>query len=291
MNRVSRLMALIFMDQMMNNVRRFLWMSAAVAAMSCCVADEAPKAPEKEESPAQSAIRELAKECVFRPAAEAGGSLDPFVLGPEPLLKYGDPTRDIGSSALWVWMDGEVPAIFQKIEVNVHQGSNNKWTWCFANAGSRKLECAWPKARPGLVTVDEVMTSEIPKSPLVKESAPTSALAFTARQLSRKFTARDGDDELRLLPRPLMQFQSDGQGIPYGAVFGFATGTNPSVLLIVQAEKKGQDVKWTYRPLHMTALTVELEYDGEKLWQEAGQPQNEVSTWGYFFSFREASIK
>ena len=268
-----------------------LRLSMAVAAMSCFAADETSKTPEKEVSPAQVAIRNLAKQCVFQPVAGAEGPGKPFVLHTDPLLKYGDPTRDIGSSALWVWMDGEVPAMFQKIEVNVHQGSNDKWTWCFANASSQKLECAWPEVRRGSVTVNEVPTGEIPESPKVKENAPASAMALTARQLSRKFTARDGDDELRLLPRPLLEFNAEKQNIPYGAVFGFATGTNPSIVLIIQAEKKNGEVVWTYRPMHMTALTVELEYDGQKIWQEDGQPPNAVATWGYYFSFREASIK
>jgi hypothetical protein len=35
----------------------------------------------------------------------------------------------------------------------------------------------------------------------------------------------------------------------------------------IKAEKKNGEVVWTYRPLHMTALTVELEYDGKKVWQ------------------------
>ena len=273
--------------------KTLLWMSVAIGAMSCCVADEAVKTPEikKEESPAQLAIRDLAKQCVFRPVASSEGPGEPFVLHPEPLLKYGDPTRDIGSSALWVWMDGEVPAMFQKIEVNVHQGSNDKWTWCFANASSQKLECAWPEVRRGSITVNEVPTGEIPESPKVKENAPGSAMALAARQLSRKFTARDGDDELRLLPRPLLEFKAEKQNIPYGAVFGFATGTNPSIVVIIQAEKKNGEVVWTYRPLHMTSVTVELEYDGKKIWQEDGQQPNAVSTWGYYFSFREASIK
>jgi hypothetical protein len=273
--------------------KAMLWMTVAIAAMPCCVADETAKTPEteKEESPAQVAIRNLAKQCVFRPVAGDDGPGEPFVLHPEPLLKYGDPTRDIGSSALWVWMDGEVPAMFQKIEVNVHQGSNDKWTWCFANASSQKLECAWPEVRRGTITVNEVPTGKVPESPKVKEDAPASAWALTARQLSRKFTARDGDDELRLLPRPLLEFKAEKQNIPYGAVFGFATGTNPSIVVIIQAEKKNGEVVWTYRPLHMTSVTVELEYDGKKIWQEDGQPPNAVSTWGYYFSFREASIK
>lgn len=271
--------------------RSLLWMSVMVAGMINCEADETSEVPAKVESPAQAAIEKMAKQCVFQPVATTGKKTSPFVLHPEPLLKYGDPTRDIGSSALWVWMDGEVPIMFQMIEVNVHQGSNNKWTWCFANASSQKLQCAWPEIRPGRLTVNEVMAVEIPESPKTKVSAPASALALTARQLSRKFTARDGDDELRLLPRPLLEFKAEAEDIPYGAVFGFATGTNPSLLLFVQGEKNDQEVIWTYRPVHMTALTVELEYDGKKIWEEAGQPPNEVSTWGYYFSFREASIK
>ena len=76
-----------------------------------------------------------------------------------------------------------------------------------------------------------------------------------------------------------------------GAVFGFATGTNPSLAVIIQAEEKEGEMVWTYRPVHMTSYPVELEYDGKQIWQDAGQAPNAVSTWGYYFSFREASIK
>ena len=274
--------------------KTLLWMSVSVAVIPYGVAaDEAAKVPEKEkeESPAEIAIRKLAKQCVFRPAAGAEGPGEPFVVHPEPLLKYTDATQDIGASALWVWMDGEVPAMFQKIEVNVHQGSNDKWTWCFANGSSQKVECGWPEVRRGTITVNEVPTTEIPESPIVKEDAPATALALTARQLSRKFTARDTEDELRVLPRPLLEFKSEKQNIPYGAVFGFAAGTNPSIVLIIQVEKKDGKTVWTYRPIHMTGYKVEMEYDGKKIWEEESQSPNAVSTWGYYFSFREASIK
>lgn len=289
----------------MNLRRRVLWIAALMACAgyltpyavgndetpasnaSASDADETPDA--KVESPAQTAMAQMAKQCVFQPVAQEGKERDPLILRPDPLIRYGDATRDIGSSALWVWMDDEIPAMFQKIEVNTHQGSNNKWTWCFANSSSEKIQCSWPEVRKVSPTVEPVMAHAVPGIPEIK--ATPAAMALAARQLSRQFTARDGKDELRLMPRPLMEFASEKREIPYGAVFGFATGTNPSMLLILQVEMGDKGQRWVYRPVHMTSWNVVLDYDGKTVWQEAGQQAHDVSSWGYYFSFREASIK
>jgi len=252
-------------------------------------ADEESGEDSKKASLAQIAIRGLAEQCVFEPVIEAGKESTPFKLRSEPLLRYGDPTRDIGNSAVWVWMDQDVPAMFQKIEVNVHQGSNDKWTWCFANGSSQKVKCGWPQVKRQAVEADFVPLKPVPGNPEVK--ANSGALAFTARQLSRQFTAKDEKDELRLLPRPLLEFQSDEKDIRYGAVYAMATGTNPSMLLILQTEKTDTGERWVFRGVHTTAYRVDLQFDGKTVWEDPPQSPSEVSTWGYFFTSRPGNIK
>ncbi len=265
------------------------------AADKTAVVDSEPQADKssgddsKQASPAQIAIRKLAEQCVFEPVTKAAQETTPFELRNEPLLRYGDSAQDIGTSALWVWMDDGIPAMFQKIEVNVYQGSNDKWTWCFANGSSQKVKCGWPQVKRQGVEADFVPLKPVPGNPEVKASS--NALAFTARQLSRQFAARDEVDVLRLLPRPLLEFNSEQKGISYGAVFAMATGTNPSMLLILQTEKTDDGERWMFRPVHMTSWSVVLEHDGKTICKDPGQKSSQVSTWGYFFTSRPGNIK
>ena len=253
------------------------------------VDESGAKGNDEDESSARIHIKKMAEQCVFAFAEEPEGESAPFKLHEEPLLRYGDPARDIGASELWTWMDEDVPAMFQKIEVNVHQGSNDKWTWCFSNGSSQKVTCGWPSVRTQTVTVDPVALQPVPGNPEVKTNP--AALALSARQISRKFTSRGGTNELRLMPRPLMEFKSEKKGISYGAVFGMASGTNPSMLLVLHSEKTDSGERWVFRGVHLTADSVVLEFDGKKVWEEQEQSPSNVSTWGYYFSFRDAHIK
>jgi hypothetical protein len=258
---------------------------AATASQSDEPKDAAKADGVKSDSPALKAMRELAGKCSFQViGADSKPALE---VRKEPLLKYTDEAIDVAASTLWVWMDGEIPALFQKIEVN-NRGGGSMWTYCFANANSSPVECGWSEGRKTVVTAEPVLTSPVPGNPEVKETP--AALSFTARQISRQFSASDGT-ELRLMPRPLMEFKAEKQNVPYGAVFAYATGTNPSMLLILQIEETPAGKRWMYRPVHMTAVELTLNHDGKSAWKGAPQKPNEVSTWGYFFTFRNAAIK
>ena len=242
---------------------------------------------EKPDSPALKAMRELAGKCSFQMNMADDESKAALEIRKEPLLKYTDEAIDVAASTLWVWMDGEIPAFFQKIEVN-NRGGGSMWTYCFANANSNPVECGWSEGPKTAITAEPVPASPVPGNPDVK-STP-AALTFTARQISRQFSASDGT-ELRLMPRPLMEFKAEKQQIPYGAVFAYATGTNPSMLLILQVEETAAGKRWMYRPVHMTAVELNLNHDGKPIWKGVGQSPSEVSTWGYFFTYRNSAIK
>lgn len=252
------------------------------------VAQEAEdEAEEKPDSPALKAMRELAAKCRFQMTTEGKSSELALEVRKEPLLKYTDEAIDVAASTLWVWMDGEIPAFFQKIEVN-NRGGGSMWTYCFANANSSPVECGWSEGPKNPITAKPVMLSPVPGDPEVK-STP-AALTFAARQISRQFSASDGT-ELRLMPRPLMEFKAEKQQVPYGALFAFATGTNPSMLLILQVEETPAGKRWMYRPVHMTAVELTLNHNGEPIWKGVGQKPSEASTWGYFFTYRNSAIK
>ena len=92
----------------------------------------------KPDSPALKAMRELAGKYSFQ--VIGADSKPALAVRKEPLLKYTDEAIDVAVSMLWVWMDGEIPTLFQKIELN-NCGGGSMWTYCFANANSSPVEC------------------------------------------------------------------------------------------------------------------------------------------------------
>jgi hypothetical protein len=244
--------------------------------------------PASAERPAQVAMRQLANETRFVTIPADGSEPRVLELRKQPVVTYGDETRFIKDSTLWVWMDGDRPAVFQKIEVNDWVEGSPQWTWCFASASPELLHGSWPGS------VDRETTSGNSYRPVPNAMMPRdnpTAWPLEARSLSRKFSARCAKDQLRLVSRPVLEFKAPKKGVPYGAVFSFATGTNPDVLLIVQVEEGPDGKLWTWAPLHMTSNDVGMTFEDEVIWDEPAQRSGDATTWGYFFTRRDPSIK
>jgi hypothetical protein len=239
--------------------------------------------------PAQKAMRKLASEVELKALASEGSEARPLKLRPEPVMSYGDETRFIKDSTLWVWMDGDRPAMFQKLEINDWVAGSPLWTWCFASALPGTVEGRWPGVTNGIQTKDAVEWKPIPDAVVGEKS---TAWPLEARSLNRRFTAEDGPNALRAVARPLLEFKSPDQGVPYGAVFSHARGTNPDFLLILQVESlPNGGRRWTYAPIHMTSATLTVKLDGKEVWNDPAQKPAEVSSWGYFFTPRDPAIK
>ena len=63
------------------------------------------------------------------------------------------------------------------------------------------------------------------------------------RRLARQFSASVNDDkfgrqQLRLLSKPLYSYGKAGSQVLDGAIFAFAKGTNPEVLVLIEAVPK-----------------------------------------------------
>jgi hypothetical protein len=73
------------------------------------------------------------------------------------------------------------------------------------------------------------------------------------RRLAQEFTGhsidRDGKRwELRLLPSPLYRYPAAKTGVVDGALFAImsSAGTDPEVLLVIEAKASGENVHWQY---------------------------------------------
>jgi hypothetical protein len=210
----------------------------------------------------------------------------PAVLRPEPLIKYGDETRNIKESTVWVWTHDSVPVAFQKIEVNVWNGPEHPfWTFCMASLSEHRLKFSWPfRSEP-------FFSDPVSFQPLPGDAALPSAdalLQLKLRSEARRFSIFETHGkqtfETRLLPQPMMQFSSS-KSMQKGAVFGFAIGTNPDVQLILRGVPAGeQALRGEYGMARMTSFGVSLNYQNEQLVSLKGESPGDHGTWGYFFA-------
>ena len=74
-----------------------------------------------------------------------------------------------------------------------------------------------------------------------------------------------------------------------GAIFGFATnGTNPDLLLLLEAGGKAQSPAWHFAPARMTSGGVNLKFGNATVWEVPWVNWDEAPfpTWTFFSSPR-----
>jgi hypothetical protein len=211
-----------------------------------------------------------------------------------PLVRYGDETRFIQDSTLWCWMDGPLPVAFQKIEINNWVANYPQWTFCFSSMSSAPLSIQWPDRRDPF-RPDAVKFLRIEDGPVPAKDKRTRGLQM--REMSRDFlvVSHNGNkaSELRLLPRPLLEYESPKHRIVAGAVFAQAEGTNPDCLIAIQlVQSDGGKIEWVFAPVRMTSHGLMLKFKDRELWSDLNQPKaGDCDTWCYFFTPRDRNLK
>lgn len=111
----------------------------------------------------------------------------------------------------------------------------------------------------------------IPDAP---EPAKTKVLRLAQmRDLARRFTSQvdrqGGMSEMRLLPQPIYRYEIEDPGsLVDGAIFAFVwtTGTDPEVLIVIEARQSDDTVQWQFAPARFTNREARLKYQGREIW-------------------------
>ncbi len=147
--------------------------------------------------PAQKAMRKLAGEVELKVLGSDGAQPRSLKLRPEPVMSYGDETRFIKDSTLWVWMDGNRPALFQKLEVNDWNPGSPLWTWCLRPRLPGPVEGRWPGVANGIQTKGPSLGRRFQRRLWGRRRPPGR---WRARSLNRRFAAADDSTVLRASP-------------------------------------------------------------------------------------------
>jgi hypothetical protein len=188
----------------------------------------------------------------------------------EPVFRFDDPARAYEDGTVWVWGRVGRPIAILELFRNIHSGPG----WALAlgslSTGRVRLEgqsrWLWAPEGPGLQL-----------KPLAKAPAPAPQPTARLRQM-REIAARctayefwDPDNqrsELRLIRQPLRRYDDPQAGLLDGALFLFCHGTNPEVVLLVEAAgKDGSPTTWQYGIQRLGHAEMHLNLDGREIWQ------------------------
>ena len=250
-------------------------------------------AEESETGPGVERMRSLAQQTDVWLVPAGGAEVRAKRLS-QPVFRYNDQPRTVYDATLWMWTDEDGrPIAVQKIEDSQHRGTGERrWTHCFSSLTPQSVRVEWPDDRAFQTDSSEWSFQAVPDA---STPAPSGrARSRQLRALSRQFGATiiidprsDERLQLRLLPRPILEFGDEETGRISGAVFGFAAyGTNPDLLLVIESSTDGRGGPvWRYATARMTTGGLILRHDDEVVWTaEWVRPvPAPFDTWTFFF--------
>ncbi|HUQ69728.1 MAG TPA: hypothetical protein VM165_09405 [Planctomycetaceae bacterium] len=199
----------------------------------------------------------------FQPELTAPDGAVAVTMLNEPSLLYADNARELSDASLWIWEHEGRPVAPSAIEFRRKDGDAGVWSFEFAVLSPRAMQVVLPNRQWSIVESGTV-TPKIANGP--QAAATRGERLLQMRRLADRFAAGSvskvqGRLELRRLASPIYRQPETASGD--GAVFVFANGTNPEVLLWLQTADMKQ---WTYRlpPVAGDALAVRL--DDREVW-------------------------
>src|SRR5581483_2662079 len=182
--------------------------------------------------------------------AAPGNSLE---LKKEPVLEWSNPVRQgLQHGACFLWLHNGRPAALGCIFSQPHdKPAGRQVIHEFDALDPEKLLITRPNALNEWKPQAGLARAELADAP---PPGPTpGARLIQMRRLAQEFTGHSLDAEekrqdLRLLPSPLYRYPTAKTGVIDGALFTLVStaGTDPEVLLLIEAREQGGKARWEY---------------------------------------------
>ena len=146
-----------------------------------------------------------------------------------------------------------------------------------------KSAVVWSPNVPGIKFEDIPGATEPAETP----AARLRQMKSLAERFRATMTGWKGDnsdrEELRLLPRPLYRYdlKDSKETFPNlldGALFGFVMGTDPEVVMVLEAVSRDGKSLWQYAFARATSGGLEARLDGKVVWVGEKYPANRGPT-------------
>lgn len=235
-------------------------------------AGPADSAPADEEQAKLREAQEHVSRLELRDAEETSDAIDCI---DHALLSYGDPARGNTLGTLWAFGASGRPVAF----LELWRGGANETVWyqSVISTSDRKIVLKTPFGRNWTPPKRAIARPVIEDTPRPEEEK--GARLRQLKSMGKRFTAHEIGDpdrsraELRLLVQPIHRYQAANQGIQDGAAFVFAHGTNPELVLLVEAMGETvAEAKWRYCLFPSSSAELHAELDGVEVWTRPGAP-------------------
>jgi hypothetical protein len=196
-------------------------------------------------------------------------------LSTTPLYRYDDPTRGYVDGTVWKWGAAGRPGAIVTAELHPD----------YLNGGPRIVydllslsDAPFSMKSPDLIWSPRGSAVTMTNLPNAPEVANTPAQRLTQlKQLARRFsgvqaikeqTASETSVSLRLITREIDRYKPADHTHADGAIFLFANGRNPSIVLLIETD--GTNWSWGAGRLSLPS-TLELKLDGTQVWTVPAQ--------------------
>ena len=210
-------------------------------------------------------------------------SSDPAIpkqMQPAPLFRYDDETRGYVDGT--VWRLGEKGRPFAVITAELHPnylGGGPCVVYDLLSLTGRPFTARSPDIPGWSPRAPAVVLKPLARAP---EPSPVATKRLTQlKEQARRFSGTQEVQELRgvdktfvhlrLLPREIDRYAPSPQELSDGAIFLFANGRNPALLLVVETD--GKDWQYGIGRLSMPS-TLEMRLDDTVVWSEPRIPSS-----------------
>ena len=192
----------------------------------------------------------------------------------DPIYRYDDPTRVTDDGTVWAWGKAGRPVALLTLSY---------WK---SGGAEKSCLCEWTSLSPAPLAVAgpgpqvwAPQAADLPLRPIPAAPPPAETAAARTRQLgelSRRFRAheifthensRPERFDLRFLPKPIHRYADPAAGLVDGAIYVFANGTNPEVILLIEARRAGgAPPAWNYGLTRTAGAELHATIDGGEVW-------------------------
>ena len=248
------------------------WAAVALFALSAEPSIPSPvDGPRSTSDQRQAFAQKAAAGYRFRLPGQAAGKV---VVQKEPLLRWTNQVIREDDGMLFLWSDGGKGRPVAAAQFFLQ---DRKWHHEFQSLADGPFEArdatgdwTWKPAEGGV---------QWKTAGKLADDSAVQRLRHMKSWVARFTAAVDTDEafeaseQLRLLTTPVYRYSAPEAGIIDGAIFAFVQGTNPEILILVEAHDDAASGKtWRYGFARMSCFYLRVYRDGQIVWRQERAP-------------------
>jgi hypothetical protein len=237
-------------------------------------------AADPEDSLAKKMLPIYVKEAAEYSMAVESAPMKELELKKEPVFEWSNPVRnEVQQGVVFLWLRDGRPAAVASIFSHPHEKFPGRKI-------NHELHALDPEK---LLVKRDAYNQWKPQAGLARAELPgaaapaagTGARLLQMRRLAQEFTGHEIDRqrkhwELALLPTPLYRYPAAKTGVVDGTLFALMSnaGTDPEVLLVIEARAKDGKLGWEYACARFSDLELHVKRKDKEIWSSVPSKTN-----------------